>query len=171
LSNSRTLASSSTTRMVAGQIFWCWWPDSNGRPTDYESVALPAELHQRTPLISLPLQRVARRRKLYQWPTLFHTSLYARLLRLARTVRSMLSTMSRSRGYDQRANRGLVLGLHPDQRQGRSSDLSVMVCQDSVASIFARPRAEATQAAASRAALKNRGSISSRVIFWRIERA
>ena len=24
----------------------CWWPDSNGRPTDYESVALPAELHQ-----------------------------------------------------------------------------------------------------------------------------
>src|SRR3954469_4757876 len=26
---------------------WCWWPDSNGRPTDYESVALPTELHQR----------------------------------------------------------------------------------------------------------------------------
>src|SRR5688572_14638471 len=25
----------------------CWWPDSNGRPTDYESVALPTELHQR----------------------------------------------------------------------------------------------------------------------------
>src|SRR3954462_8143970 len=31
---------------------WCWWPDSNGRPTDYESVALLAELHQRIPLIS-----------------------------------------------------------------------------------------------------------------------
>ena len=25
---------------------WSWWPDSNRRPTDYESVALPAELHQ-----------------------------------------------------------------------------------------------------------------------------
>jgi hypothetical protein len=45
--------------MVAGMIFWCWWPDSNGRPTDYESVALPAELHQRISLISLPLRRVA----------------------------------------------------------------------------------------------------------------
>src|SRR5882762_1129222 len=28
--------------------YWCWWPDSNGRPTDYESVALPTELHQRS---------------------------------------------------------------------------------------------------------------------------
>ena len=26
--------------------FWSWWPDLNRRPTDYESVALPAELHQ-----------------------------------------------------------------------------------------------------------------------------
>src|SRR2546423_4752590 len=44
------LSSSSTTRMVAaiGALGWCWWPDSNGRPTDYESVALPAELHQRS---------------------------------------------------------------------------------------------------------------------------
>src|SRR5437773_11424800 len=42
------LSSSSTTRIVAaiGVFVWCWWPDSNGRPTDYESVALPAELHQ-----------------------------------------------------------------------------------------------------------------------------
>ena len=26
---------------------WSWWPDSNRRPADYESAALPAELHQR----------------------------------------------------------------------------------------------------------------------------
>src|SRR5688500_19739385 len=45
------LWSSSTMRMVPAiserGLPWCWWPDSNGRPTDYESVALPAELHQR----------------------------------------------------------------------------------------------------------------------------
>src|SRR4051812_976850 len=120
--------------MVAGMMSWCWWPDSNGRPTDYESVALPAELHQRIPLISVPLQRVARHWKLYQCAPI---------------------------GGSRR----------PSAAMGRTSDLSVMVCQDSVASIFARERAEGTQAAASRAALKNRGSIWSRVIFWRIERA
>ena len=27
-------------------FIWSWWPDLNRRPTDYESVALPAELHQ-----------------------------------------------------------------------------------------------------------------------------
>ena len=26
---------------------WCCWPESNWRPTDYESVALPTELQQR----------------------------------------------------------------------------------------------------------------------------
>ena len=25
---------------------WCCWPESNWRPTDYESVALPTELQQ-----------------------------------------------------------------------------------------------------------------------------
>ena len=25
---------------------WSWWTESNPRPTDYKSVALPAELHQ-----------------------------------------------------------------------------------------------------------------------------
>ena len=29
-------------------ILWCWWEESNLRPTDYESVALPTELHQRS---------------------------------------------------------------------------------------------------------------------------
>ena len=28
-------------------IKWCWWRDSNSQPTDYKSVALPIELHQR----------------------------------------------------------------------------------------------------------------------------
>src|SRR2546426_769932 len=28
---------------------WCWRVDSNHRPTDYESVALPAELRQPAP--------------------------------------------------------------------------------------------------------------------------
>jgi hypothetical protein len=27
---------------------WCCWPESNWRPTDYESVALPTELQQHT---------------------------------------------------------------------------------------------------------------------------
>ena len=27
--------------------YWSWWTDSNPRPADYKSAALPAELHQR----------------------------------------------------------------------------------------------------------------------------
>ena len=27
--------------------FWSWWTESNPRPADYKSAALPAELHQR----------------------------------------------------------------------------------------------------------------------------
>ena len=27
--------------------FWSWWTDSNPRPADYKSAALPTELHQR----------------------------------------------------------------------------------------------------------------------------
>lgn len=29
-------------------FFWSWWTDSNPRPADYKSAALPAELHQQT---------------------------------------------------------------------------------------------------------------------------
>ena len=29
------------------QTRWSWWTDSNPRPADYKSAALPAELHQR----------------------------------------------------------------------------------------------------------------------------
>ena len=28
---------------------WSWWTDSNPRPADYKSAALPAELHQQFP--------------------------------------------------------------------------------------------------------------------------
>ena len=28
------------------QLRWSWWTDSNPRPADYKSAALPAELHQ-----------------------------------------------------------------------------------------------------------------------------
>ena len=28
---------------------WSWWTDSNPRPADYKSAALPAELHQQVP--------------------------------------------------------------------------------------------------------------------------
>ena len=34
-----------------GNSPWSWWTESNPRPTDYKSVALPAELHQRTSFI------------------------------------------------------------------------------------------------------------------------
>ena len=27
--------------------WWSWWTDSNPRPADYKSAALPTELHQR----------------------------------------------------------------------------------------------------------------------------
>ena len=30
---------------------WSWWTDSNPRPADYKSAALPAELHQQTAYI------------------------------------------------------------------------------------------------------------------------
>src|SRR5687768_17049450 len=55
------LSSSSTTRIWAAiGLSWCWWPDSNGRPTDYESVALPAELHQREGgIIGVPVTDLA----------------------------------------------------------------------------------------------------------------
>ena len=31
-------------------LFWSWWTDSNPRPADYKSAALPTELHQRLTL-------------------------------------------------------------------------------------------------------------------------
>ena len=41
---------------------WSWWTDSNPRPVDYKSTALPTELHQQisssTTLLSLPDRRL-----------------------------------------------------------------------------------------------------------------
>ena len=34
------------TREIPHIQFWSWWTDSNPRPADYKSAALPAELHQ-----------------------------------------------------------------------------------------------------------------------------
>ena len=35
------------TRELLHMELWSWWTDSNPRPADYKSAALPAELHQR----------------------------------------------------------------------------------------------------------------------------
>ena len=35
------------TRELLQIELWSWWTDSNPRPADYKSAALPAELHQR----------------------------------------------------------------------------------------------------------------------------
>ena len=34
------------TRELLHMKFWSWWTDSNPRPADYKSAALPTELHQ-----------------------------------------------------------------------------------------------------------------------------
>ena len=41
------------------KIRWSWWTDSNPRPADYKSAALPTELHQRVrcSLINCPTAR------------------------------------------------------------------------------------------------------------------
>ena len=35
------------TRELLHMNLWSWWTDSNPRPADYKSAALPTELHQR----------------------------------------------------------------------------------------------------------------------------
>ena len=36
---------------------WSWWTDSNPRPADYKSAALPAELHQQIQQQNLSYQK------------------------------------------------------------------------------------------------------------------
>ena len=43
------LGNSPLFNKIAGEK-WSWWTDSNPRPADYKSAALPAELHQRVSL-------------------------------------------------------------------------------------------------------------------------
>ena len=40
--------------MVGYIAAWSWWTDSNPRPDDYKSTALPAELHQRICALGSP---------------------------------------------------------------------------------------------------------------------
>ena len=48
---------------------WSWWTDSNPRPADYKSAALPAELHQR--IKSAVQQQVLFYQKVYTLSTAF----------------------------------------------------------------------------------------------------
>ena len=47
------------TRELLHMQLWSWWTDSNPRPADYKSAALPTELHQRVrcSLINCPTAR------------------------------------------------------------------------------------------------------------------
>ena len=37
----------SSEKIFISTGYWSWWTDSNPRPADYKSAALPTELHQR----------------------------------------------------------------------------------------------------------------------------
>ena len=43
---SKSLKIKKPQKRVAFEVFKSWWTDSNRRPADYKSAALPAELHQ-----------------------------------------------------------------------------------------------------------------------------
>ncbi len=63
-----------TTRELS-QHNWSWWTDSNPRPADYKSAALPTELHQQLPLCFISCRHHSR-------PTTF--ILYHRFFDLSR---------------------------------------------------------------------------------------
>ena len=46
------------TRELLHMELWSWWTDSNPRPADYKSAALPAELHQRMYVVSVQQQEI-----------------------------------------------------------------------------------------------------------------
>src|SRR3954452_13723159 len=66
---------------------WCWWPDSNGGPTDYESVALPTELHQRGRAKLYAPGLLGGRRRIAAFPAL------KRIAGVGRRVHSMQQTV------------------------------------------------------------------------------
>ena len=57
------------TRELLHMKLWSWWTDSNPRPADYKSAALPAELHQQ--LKSAVQQQVLFYQKVYTLSTCF----------------------------------------------------------------------------------------------------
>ena len=51
------------------KIRWSWWTDSNPRPADYKSAALPTELHQQTDAVNSEIYYIIDERK-SQYPFL-----------------------------------------------------------------------------------------------------
>ena len=71
-------------RLSTSVFVWSFWPDSNRRPTDYESVALPAALQKRTRLFQEPRCIVA------YFSQLVNTKLHKLSFFLSRQKRSAL---------------------------------------------------------------------------------
>ena len=43
---------------LTAEFSWSWWTDSNPRPADYKSAALPAELHQHIELFLIIITEI-----------------------------------------------------------------------------------------------------------------
>ena len=73
------------TRELLHMKLWSWWTDSNPRPADYKSAALPAELHQQ--LKSAVQQQVLFYQKAYILSTTFFKFFFFLFLPLIRPLR------------------------------------------------------------------------------------
>ena len=73
------------TRELLHMKLWSWWTDSNPRPADYKSAALPAELHQQ--LKSAVQQQVLFYQKAYTLSTTFFKFFFFLFLPLIRPLR------------------------------------------------------------------------------------
>ena len=73
------------TRELLHMELWSWWTDSNPRPADYKSAALPAELHQQ--LKSAVQQQVLFYQKAYILSTTFFKFFFFLFLPLIRPLR------------------------------------------------------------------------------------
>ena len=73
------------TRELLHMELWSWWTDSNPRPADYKSAALPAELHQQ--LKSAVQQQVLFYQKAYTLSTTFFKFFFFLFLPLIRPLR------------------------------------------------------------------------------------
>ena len=73
------------TRELLHMKLWSWWTDSNPRPADYKSAALPAELHQQ--LKSAVQQQVLFYQKVYTLSTTFFKFFFFLFLPLIRPLR------------------------------------------------------------------------------------
>ncbi len=73
------------TRELLHMELWSWWTDSNPRPADYKSAALPAELHQQ--LKSAVQQQVLFYQKVHTLSTTFFKFFFFLFLPLIRPLR------------------------------------------------------------------------------------